>query len=106
MCLNLGGKRHWVMARNFVHFPGTRLGKLARTNVREEILQLCDKYWPGETPEYFFDVSWVGFNSILDVYRSGTLHLTSGVCALVTKKVISNLRKIVTSRFQWRPASA
>ncbi len=35
--------------------------------------------------EYFFDVTWVGFNSILGVYRTGTLHLTSGVCALVTK---------------------
>jgi hypothetical protein len=35
--------------------------------------------------EYFFDVTWVGFNSILGVYRSGTLHLMSGVCALVTK---------------------
>ena len=31
MCLNVGGKKHWVMARNFVNFPGTRLGKLARS---------------------------------------------------------------------------
>ena len=36
-------------------------------------------------PEFFFDHSWIGFNSILDVYRRGTLHLMSGVCALVTK---------------------
>ncbi len=74
-------------SRNFVNFPGTRLGKLARATTREEILSLCDKYWPGETPEFFFDVSWVGFNSILDVYRRGNLHLSHQVCALVTKKV-------------------
>ena len=35
----------------------------------------CDKYFPGDVPEFFFDRNWVGFNSILDVYRSGTLHL-------------------------------
>ena len=51
----------------------------------------CDKYWPAAAddpsalPEYYFDVSWIGFNSILDVYRHGTLHLSGGACALVTK---------------------
>ena len=34
MCLNIGGKKHWVMCRNFVNFPGTRLGKLARAKER------------------------------------------------------------------------
>lgn len=48
MCVNVGGKRHWIMARNFVNFPGTRLGKLARAKNKEEILELCDKYWPGD----------------------------------------------------------
>ncbi len=48
LCINVGGKRHWIMARNFVNFPGTRLGRLARAKTREEILNLCDKYWPGD----------------------------------------------------------
>ena len=48
MCINVGGKKHWIMARNFVNFPGTRLGKLARAKNKEEILELCDKYWPGD----------------------------------------------------------
>ena len=78
MCLNVGGKRHWVMARNFVHFPGTRLGKLARAKTTKDINAHCDKFFPGEIPEYFFDHNWMGFNSILDVYRIGTLHLMSG----------------------------
>lgn len=74
VCLNVGGKRHWVMIKNFVSFPGTRLGKLARAKNTQEILQYCDKYFPPEEnelniPEYFFDHTWIGFNSILDVYR-------------------------------------
>ena len=48
MCINVGGKKHWIMARNFVNFPGTRLGKLARAKNKDEILELCDKYWPGD----------------------------------------------------------
>ncbi len=62
------------------------IGKMPKKTLCEQVLTLCDKYFPGDPPEYFFDVSWVGFNSILDVYRCGALHLTAGVCALVTKK--------------------
>ena len=74
LCLNVGGKRHWAMCKNFVSFPGTRLGRLARAKSRKEILHYCDKYFPPEdtevgVPEFFFDHSWIGFNSILDVYR-------------------------------------
>ncbi len=32
-------------------------------------------------------IARIGFNCILDVYRRGNLHLSNGVCALVTKKV-------------------
>ena len=62
------------MWKNFVNFPGTRLGRLARAKTNDEILAQCDKHFPQEQtdcgmPEYFFDHSWIGFNSILDVYR-------------------------------------
>lgn len=66
------------MSKNFVHFPGTRLGRIARAKTAGQIMEQCDKYFPGEIPEYFFDHNWMGFNSILDVYRIGTLHLMSG----------------------------
>ena len=80
MCLNVGGKKHWIMSKHFVHFPGTRLGRLARAKTMKQILELCDKYFPGKIPEYFFCHDWMGFNSILNVYRNGTLHLMSGKC--------------------------
>ena len=78
MCLNVGGRKHWVMSKHFVHFPGTRLGRLTRAKTVKEILEHCDKYFPGKIPEYFFCHDWMGFNSILNVYRNGTLHITSG----------------------------
>ena len=78
MCLNVGGRKHWVMSKHFVHFPGTRLGRLTRAKTVKEILEHCDKYFPGKIPEYFFCHDWNGFNSILNVYRNGTLHITSG----------------------------
>ena len=62
------------MWKNFDNFPGTRLGRLARAKTIQESLEQCDKYFSeeetdGGMPEYFFDHSWIGFNSILDVYR-------------------------------------
>ena len=66
------------MSKHFVHFPGTRLGRLTRAKTVKEILEHCDKYFPGKIPEYFFCHDWMGFNSILNVYRNGTLHITSG----------------------------
>ena len=46
------------MWKNFVNFPGTRLGRLARAKTNAEILAQCDKYFPQEQtdcgmPEYF-----------------------------------------------------
>ena len=66
MCLNVGGRKHWVMSKHFVHFPGTRLGRLTRAKTVKEILEHCDKYFPGKIPEYFFCHDWMGFNSILN----------------------------------------
>ena len=68
-----------------MNFPGTRLGRLARAKTQKQILEQCDKYFPGEIPEYFFDRNWFCFNSILDVYRTGTLHLTTGKITKIEK---------------------
>ena len=40
----------------------------------------------GDIPEFFFDRNWHSFNSILDIYRTGVLHLNTDLCALVLQK--------------------
>ena len=42
MCLNVGGRKHWVMSKHFVHFPGTRLGRLTRAKTVKGDFQLLD----------------------------------------------------------------
>lgn len=86
MVLDVGGRKFKVLESNFNVYPNTRLGKLARARTEEEILSLCDGYLEGQTPEYFFDRNWTSFNSILDIYRTGSLHLNTGMCALVLQK--------------------
>ena len=86
MVLDVGGRRHKVLESNFNIYPNTRLGKLVHARTEAEILNLCDAYIAGEVPEYFFDRNWHSFNSILDIYRTGVLHLNTDLCALVLQK--------------------
>ena len=86
MLLDVGGRRHKVLESNFNIYPNTRLGKLVHARSEDEILNLCDAYEPGEIPYYFFDRNWHSFNSILDIYRTGVLHLNTDLCALVLQK--------------------
>lgn len=86
MVLDVGGRRHKVLESNFNIYPNTRLGKLVHAKTEDEILNLCDGYKPGDIPEYFFDRNWHSFNSILDIYRTGVLHLNTDLCALVLQK--------------------
>ena len=84
--LDVGGRRHKVLESNFNIYPNTRLGKLIHARTEDEILNLCDGYKAGDIPEYFFDRNWHSFNSILDIYRTGVLHLNTDLCALVLQK--------------------
>ena len=86
MILDVGGRRHKVLESNFNIYPNTRLGKLLTAKTESEILNLCDGYKPGDIPEFFFDRNWHSFNSILDIYRTGVLHLNTDLCALVLQK--------------------
>ena len=59
----------------------------------EEILSLCDGYYPSLLSsegkrEYFFDQNPENFNSILDIYRVGKLHRTLSTCALTYTKYL------------------
>ncbi|XP_023328465.1 potassium voltage-gated channel subfamily B member 2 isoform X2 [Eurytemora carolleeae] len=84
--LDVGGKKHKIRMDNFNIYPNTRLGKLVKAKKLEDILDLCDDFCPGQPTEYFFDRSWHSFNSILDIYRTGLLHLNNDMCALVLQK--------------------
>lgn len=75
VCFNVGGKKFYCMRENFLRMPTTRLGLLVRflsfcflyakhiftlfSKVQcedsIEILKLCDRYFDGDIPEYFFD---------------------------------------------------
>lgn len=84
--LDVGGRRHKVLESNFNIYPNTRLGKLVNARTEDDVLNLCDGYKDGDVPEYFFDRNWHSFNSILDIYRTGVLHLNTDLCALVLQK--------------------
>jgi len=89
LCFNVGGKKYYVLRRNFDRFPESKLALLVRCKSPHERLKMCDRYTEGEIPEYFFDRSWKGFNDILDVYRLGRLHLNSGgFCAIRIRALI------------------
>ena len=83
MLLNVGGTIFRVFKSNFAYLPSTRLAKLARAKSRKECFMLCDGFTQlsnNKNNEYFFHRSPQIFNSVLDIYREGTLHSPLDVC--------------------------
>merc|ERR1712038_199374 len=79
--INVGGVRHDVLWKVLELLPYSRLGLLAKSQSHEEILSLCSDYNLQEN-EYFFDIHPRSFNTILNFYRTGKLHITDDVCVL------------------------
>ena len=75
---------HEVMWKMLEQIPGSRLGQLCLANTDAEILQLCSDYSILDN-EYFFDRHPRSFNTILNFYRTGKLHVADEMCVLAFK---------------------
>ena len=53
--------------------------------------------------EFFFDRNWHSFNSILDIYRTGVLHLNTDMCALVLQKDLEywQIDELILGKMIW-----
>lgn len=96
--LDVGGDRFTAKREVLLQRPTTRLGKLMKARDAEDVVQvaaplsldlsqLCEEFFPGDPPEFFFDRNPENFPAILDMHRSGMFHMSDGGCALVLQKV-------------------
>ncbi|VDP97465.1 unnamed protein product [Trichobilharzia regenti] len=79
--LNVGGFRHEILWQTVDRYPNTRLGRIRQATTMEELLNLCDDYDP-VCREYFFDRNPTTFSTILNFYRSKTLHYNDSICVM------------------------
>ncbi|ESP00968.1 hypothetical protein LOTGIDRAFT_172897 [Lottia gigantea] len=73
---NVGGKTYVTLKHTLINIPTTKLGKLTKE----------DPSYDGKRDEYFFDRNGKIFQSVLDLHRTGELHLPSDVCSTSVRK--------------------
>ncbi|CAG5118146.1 unnamed protein product [Candidula unifasciata] len=74
--LNVGGVRHETHVSTLKNVPGSRLARLA------DLHRISNR----GKHEYFFDRHPAVFNSVIDFYRTGELHVPLEVCGAVVKR--------------------
>lgn len=74
--INVGGTIFQTRMSTLKKIPDSRLGSLSPASPE----------YNAETDEYFFDHSPVLFNEILDLYRTGELHVPSNCCGAVLQR--------------------
>ncbi|KAK2188534.1 hypothetical protein NP493_129g02003 [Ridgeia piscesae] len=72
--INVGGIRHTVPLSTLAKKPGTRLSCLAQVSPKRR------------RREYFFDRHPGVFNTVIDYYRGGELHVPLDVCGAVVRR--------------------
>ena len=88
--LNVGGSRHEVMWRTLQRLPRTRLGRLETCRTHADLLSLCDDYTLPEKQadgrwslvEFYFERHTRSFALLLDLYRTGRLHVDDEICVM------------------------
>ncbi|KAJ8306628.1 hypothetical protein KUTeg_017173 [Tegillarca granosa] len=74
--INVGGTIFETSKTTLQRFPNTKLGQLQET----------DESYNKKKEQYFFDRNPQYFNSILDLYRTGSLHLPEVACGASLKE--------------------
>ena len=88
--IDIGGEKFRARRSLFLAFPTTRLGQLMAVSEVSDILEFCEEFTPGPSPEFFFDRNPETFGGILEMYRCGSFHLPEGSrnCAFVLQRDI------------------
>ena len=84
--INLSGTQFRTKIANLFKYPTSRLGRISLATSYKQISDLCDGFIPGQTPTIYFDRNPQHFRTILDVYRSGEIHICEQSCALVDQE--------------------
>ncbi|XP_074643299.1 potassium voltage-gated channel protein Shaw-like [Tubulanus polymorphus] len=73
--VNITGKKYEILKTTLQKFPNTRLAKLDETQ----------ENYDGEKDEYYFERDPTVFESVINYYRTGELHVPLSLCGPVVK---------------------